>query len=208
MMTKFYLHPYDPFTTIRQHPARRYGQPPQTRPNSSLESAVMRKIHTPAIEFQITKDAFILRAEVPGIDGKDLDVQVSRQLVTISGNYQPEKTENQGRIRTEFRYGQLYRQIELPEPVVVDQLQATLKNGILTLTLPKVSATRPKVTKVSVKAETTPAQNPVPVEQMPTQLEPEEISEVTINDEQPQKSTSLVIESELSEDVWESNSAA
>jgi HSP20 family protein len=168
----------------------------------------MRNIHTPAIEFQITKDAFILRAEVPGIDGKDLDVQVSRQLVTIAGNYQPEKTENQGRIRTEFRYGQLYRQIELPEPVMVDQLQATLKNGILTLTLPKVSATRPKVTKVSVNAQTTPVQNPVPVEQMPTQPKPEEISEVIINDEPQQKTTSLVIESELSEDVWENNSAA
>lgn len=204
MMTLLYRHPYIPLNHIRQNPYKRFGQPPQTHPNSSVQSAVMSKINTPAIEFQITKDAFILRAEVPGIDGKDLDVQVSQKMVTISGIYQPDNTENQGRIRTEFRYGQLYRQIELPEPIIVDQLQANLKNGILTLTLPKLSAIRPKVMKVNVQVEENPTQNQVPVENAPTPPQPEvSVTDFTSEVENPESSATLTSENELSEDVWE-----
>ena len=204
MITPLYRQSYIPLKSIRQNPYKRFGQPSQTHISFPLQSTVMSKINTPAIEFEITKDAFILRAEVPGIDGKDLDIQVSQKMVTISANYQPNSTENQGRIRTEFRYGQLYRQIELPEPIIVDQLQANLKNGILTLTLPKLSAVRPKVIKVNILGEESSEQNQVPVEDAPTPPQPQiSVTNFSSNIQHSESSDSLTPENELTKDVWE-----
>jgi HSP20 family protein len=94
----------------------------------------------PAIELNDVGAALVLRAEVPGVDAEHLDVQVSRDAVAIQGEYRSEqKTDEQGRFRSEFRYGNFRRVIPLRVPVQNDQVQAELKDGILTLTLPKVA---------------------------------------------------------------------
>lgn len=94
----------------------------------------------PAVELQDVGNALIVRAELPGIEAKDLDVQVGRDAVLIKGEYRAEqKTETNGRVRSEFRYGQFQRVIPLQVPVHNDQVQAELKDGILTLTLPKAN---------------------------------------------------------------------
>ena len=85
-----------------------------------------------------------------GVDANAGDVRVSQQAVVLSGQYQHKQTENQGRYRTEFRYGNFQRVIQLPMPVLNEQVQAELKDGILTLTLPKESSVRPKVFKVNI----------------------------------------------------------
>jgi len=105
----------------------------------------------PAVELQDTEDNVILRAEIPGVEGKDLDVRVTREAVAISGEHRHEKkTEERGNFRTEFRYGKFQRVIPLPVAVQNDQVQAEFKNGILTLTLPKVTEARRKVVKVNL----------------------------------------------------------
>jgi HSP20 family protein len=107
----------------------------------------------PAIELKSTDTDVILRAELPGIDAKDLDVQVSREAVSITGEYKTEsKTEDKEHqiYRSEFRYGSFQRVIPLPVAVENDQVKADFKDGILTLTMPRVAAERPKVVKVNV----------------------------------------------------------
>jgi HSP20 family protein len=107
---------------------------------------------TPAIELKTTETDVLLRAEIPGIEAKDLEVQVSREAVSISGNYQAEtKTEDQQMIHSEFRYGNFKRVVSLPNAVQNDQVKAEFKDGILTLTLPKVEADRPKVVKLNLE---------------------------------------------------------
>ncbi len=106
----------------------------------------------PAIELKNTETEVILRVELPGIEAKDLDVQVSRDTVSIAGEYKAEtKTETHQVIRSEFRYGSFKRVISLPNAVQNDQVQAEFKDGILTLTLPKLEADRPKVVKVNLE---------------------------------------------------------
>lgn len=108
---------------------------------------------TPAIELKSTDKEVILRAELPGIDAKDLDVQVSRETVSLSGEYKTEtKTEDKEHqiYRSEFRYGNFQRVIPLPVAVENDQVKADFKDGILTLSMPRIEAERPKVVKVSV----------------------------------------------------------
>jgi HSP20 family protein len=105
----------------------------------------------PAIELQDTDDNVILRAEIPGIEGKDLDVRVTREAVAITGEHRYEKkAEEKGFFRSEFRYGKFGRVIPLPVAVQNDQVKADFTNGILTLTLPKVEAAKNRVVKLNL----------------------------------------------------------
>lgn len=109
----------------------------------------------PAVELQDTEDNVILRAEIPGVEGKDLDIRVTREAVAISGEHRYEKkAEEKGFFRTEFRYGKFQRVIALPVAVQNDKVQAEFNNGILTLTLPKVTEARRKVVKVNLADRT------------------------------------------------------
>lgn len=123
---------------------------------SERQSAMSWK---PAIELQDTEENLLLRAEIPGVDGKDINVHVTREAVAISGEHRFEKkTEEKGFFRSEFRYGNFQRVIPLPVPIQNDQVKADFKDGILTLTLPKVTEARRTVVKLNLgdSASTTP----------------------------------------------------
>ena len=106
---------------------------------------------TPAIELKDENDHLVVRAEIPGVEAKDLDVQVAREAIAIAGeNRYEKKTEENGFYRSEFRYGKFQRTIPLPVPVENDKVQADFNNGILTLTLPKAEDLRRKVFKVNL----------------------------------------------------------
>lgn len=107
--------------------------------------------YMPAAEMQETADAIHLKLEVPGLEAKDLDVQVTAEAVSISGERKSEtKTEEKGVTRSEFRYGRFQRVIPLPTRIQNDKVQAEYKNGVLTLTLPKAEAEKNKVVKVNI----------------------------------------------------------
>jgi len=105
----------------------------------------------PAAELEETDDAIHLKLEVPGIEAKDINVEVTPEAVSISGERKTEtKTEERGMNRSEFRYGRFQRIIPLPSLVQNDKVQAEYKDGILRLTLPKSEAERQKVVKVNI----------------------------------------------------------
>ncbi|NEQ36449.1 MAG: Hsp20/alpha crystallin family protein [Okeania sp. SIO3I5] len=106
---------------------------------------------TPAAEMQENHDAIDLKLEIPGLEAKDLDVQVTAEAVAIKGERRQEtKTESQGMTRSEFRYGGFQRVISLPARVQNDQVKADYKDGILYLHLPKAEAEKNKVVKVNI----------------------------------------------------------
>ncbi|MGE5655374.1 MAG: Hsp20/alpha crystallin family protein, partial [Actinomycetota bacterium] len=105
----------------------------------------------PAIELEDAGDYFRLKAQLPGIDPKDIDVQVTREAVAISGERKSEhQEEKSGYFRSEFRYGKFHRVLALPAQIQNEQVQAEFKDGILTLTLPKVTEARNKVVKINL----------------------------------------------------------
>jgi|ERR671933_845359 HSP20 family protein len=105
----------------------------------------------PPAELHETPEAIQLKLEIPGMEAKDLDVQVTAEAVSISGERKSEtKTEAKGVTRTEFRYGQFRRVIPLPTPIQNEKVQADYKDGILSLILPKVEAEKTKVVKVNI----------------------------------------------------------
>ncbi|MBD2014603.1 Hsp20/alpha crystallin family protein [Microcoleus sp. FACHB-53] len=105
----------------------------------------------PPAEIHETPEAIQLKLEIPGMEAKDLDVHVTAEAVSISGERQSEiQSEEKGVTRSEFRYGQFRRVIPLPTPIQNDKVKADYKNGILSLTLPKVEAEKTKVVKVNI----------------------------------------------------------
>lgn len=105
----------------------------------------------PAAEMEETPEAIHLKLEVPGMDAKDLDIQVSAEAVSISGERKEEtQTEDKGMTRSEFRYGSFRRVIPLPTRVQNTSVNAEYKDGILNLTLPKAEEEKNKVVKVNV----------------------------------------------------------
>lgn len=116
----------------------------------------------PAVELRDTEDSLVLQAEIPGIEGKDLDVQVTRKAVAISGERRYEQENSPKRyFRFEFQYGKFERVVLLPVAVKNNQVKAKFANGILTLTLPKVEAVSKRVVKLNlVEVVQTPTADP------------------------------------------------
>jgi len=111
----------------------------------------------PAVELQEREDSLVLRAEIPGIEAKDLDVRVTREAVAITGEHRYErKAEEAGFFQSEFRYGKFQRVISLPVAIENDRVNAEFKNGILTLTLPKVTEARRTVVKLNLGEDPAP----------------------------------------------------
>ncbi|MFM6406924.1 MAG: Hsp20/alpha crystallin family protein, partial [Microcystis sp.] len=105
----------------------------------------------PAAEMTETPEAVQLKLEIPGMEAKDLNVEVTADSLTINGERKSEiKTEEEGFTRTEFRYGKFHRVIPLPVQVDNNNVTAEYKDGILNLTLPKAEEEKNKVVKVSI----------------------------------------------------------
>jgi HSP20 family protein len=105
----------------------------------------------PSVEMDETNEEIHLKLEIPGLEAKDLDIQVSENSVAIAGERKEEtKTEEKGMVRSEFHYGKFERVIPLTTSVQNDKVKAEYKNGILSLTLPKSEEGKHKVVKVEV----------------------------------------------------------
>ena len=108
-------------------------------------------VRVPAAEINETEDAIHLKVELPGMDAKDLDVQVTENAVAISGDRSTKnKTEDNGRTVTEFHYGKFQRVIPLNTRIQNTNVTAEYKDGILNLTLPKAEQEKNKVVKVNL----------------------------------------------------------
>ena len=120
---------------------------------ASNDRGSMRQSFLPLAEMEQTEDAIHLKVEVPGMNVDDLDVQVTKEAVMISGDRKTNfKSEQNGMTRSEFRYGKFSRTIPLPMPIDNTRVQGDYQDGILTLELPKLQKEETKVTKVNLRS--------------------------------------------------------
>ncbi|HKM38986.1 MAG TPA: Hsp20/alpha crystallin family protein [bacterium] len=93
----------------------------------------------PAIDLYEENDAFILKAEIPGVEPEDVDITVSTENITLRGVLDRKHEEQrQGYIRSERHQGEFARSLTMPAEIKPDQAKATFKNGVVTVVLPKV----------------------------------------------------------------------
>jgi HSP20 family protein len=106
----------------------------------------------PKIDLAETKDALVVKAEIPGIEPKEIALTLQDQMLTIKGEKKHEKEEkDEHYYRAERAYGAFARNLRLPAPVDGGKVTATFKNGVLTVTLPKTAAA--KGATIPIKAE-------------------------------------------------------
>lgn len=99
-----------------------------------------------------TKNDVVVKAALPGMKPEEVDISISGETLTIKGEHKEEKEIKEAEyIRREHRYGTFSRTVTVPVAIQSDKAQATFENGILTLTLPKAEAVRPKQIKVKAK---------------------------------------------------------
>ena len=106
----------------------------------------------PAIDLEETDDAYIVKAELPGMKKEDIKLSISENALTISGERKMER-EDKGKTyhRVEMAYGKFLRTIQFPGEVDPDKAKATYKDGILTITIPKSEKAKPKEIEIEVK---------------------------------------------------------
>ena len=105
----------------------------------------------PAVDLYENKDAFMVRAELPGMKREDIDITYHDGAVTISGERKYEEKPNDTETyRSERFFGRFHRTLTLPKPVQSEKAKATYKDGILTVVLPKTAEAKPKQIEVSV----------------------------------------------------------
>ena len=107
----------------------------------------------PAVDIYETENELVLKADLPDVDLKDIDVRVENQTLTISGERTFEKKDTtKGYHRIERNYGSFVRSFSVPSSFDTENIAAEFKNGVLSVTLPKKEAAKPRQVKVEVKA--------------------------------------------------------
>ena len=105
----------------------------------------------PPMDIEETADEFIVTAELPGVDPKDVEITAVGNELTIRGEVKSEEVEGRMPHRRERRVGMFMRSLTLPTNVDADKVRAECKNGVLTLVLPKREEAKPRAIKIETK---------------------------------------------------------
>ena len=120
------------------------GEHPQLRTFGNVD---------PAVEVADTTDTVVIKAQVPGMQKDQIQVQIANDVLTIKGEKreeEEEKKEEKNYHRREFRYGAFSRAIALPAAVQAAKAQAQLKDGVFQITIPKIAESKTKAIPIQV----------------------------------------------------------
>jgi len=107
----------------------------------------------PAVDIYETPNELVVKADLPEVNEKDIDIRVENNLLTIRGERKLEKSvSEENYLRVERTYGAFSRSFSLPNTVNPEAIKAEYKNGTLTVTLPKREESKPRQVKVTVNA--------------------------------------------------------
>lgn len=139
--------PFDELSTLRNRMDRLWS-----RVTADEDTALFD--WSPTTDVVETKDEIVLKSELPGIDEKDVDVEIENGMLTIKGERKAEaETEEKGFRRIERSYGTFFRSFTLPANVEPNKIAAIFTNGMLEVHLPKKEEAKPRAVKVEVKKQ-------------------------------------------------------
>lgn len=106
----------------------------------------------PSVDIEEEDDKYLIKADLPGVDKKDIEVKLENGVLSIRGEKQTETETGKGtkRHRTERFHGTFARSFTLPEAVKADQVDASYKDGVLKLVIPKAEEVKPKAIDIKV----------------------------------------------------------
>jgi HSP20 family protein len=105
---------------------------------------------TPAVDVKEEDDRFLIQADIPGVDPKDIEVHMDKGMLTIKGERKSEaRDEHNGYKRVERVYGSFFRRFTMPDTADAENIKAESKNGVLEIVIPKKPAEQPRRIEVS-----------------------------------------------------------
>ncbi len=110
-----------------------------------------RRVYTPAVDIIERKDDIIVIADMPGVDETSVDIMIEKNVLTLYGRVEADIPEKHVLYLSEYGIGDFQRVFTLTDEVDREKIQATVKNGVLRIVLPKAEAV--KTRKIAVKAE-------------------------------------------------------
>src|SRR5438067_11990165 len=142
---------WEPFrgaTSLQDHVNRLFNDDFERRGEESSLTA-----WAPAVDIYETEHELVVKADLPEVDPKDLDIRVENNILTIRGERKFEKKVNEEHyLRVERSYGSFASSFSLANTVNPDAIKADFQNGVLTLSIPKREEAKPKQIKVNVAA--------------------------------------------------------
>ncbi len=115
------------------------------------EGELSTRTWAPPVDIYETENDIVLKAELPGMDPKDVDVKVEDNTLYLKGERKFEKeVMNENYHRVERSYGSFARSFSLPNSISAEKVKAEFKDGLLTLTLPKREEAKPKTIRIDV----------------------------------------------------------
>lgn len=145
--------PFREFSTLQDRMNRLFRESygPEGRDESLTTSQF-----APPVDVYEDEHNVVLKVEVPGIDEKNIDVQVENNVLTVHGERKVEKEEKEENFRRiERQYGSFTRTFTLPSTVDAERIQADYDKGVLKIVLPKKAEAKPKQIKVNVGTQKT-----------------------------------------------------
>ena len=107
---------------------------------------------SPTVDIEEDDNNYLIRADVPGVEKKDIDVHLDNGVLSISGEKKVEKETGKGtkQHRTERYYGSFSRRFTLPTAIKPDKVDASYKDGVLSLKIPKAEEAKPKSIEIKI----------------------------------------------------------
>ena len=142
---------YEPFsflTRLQDELSRNRGLWPVL---GDEDSSIVTSHWVPAVDVKEEANQFVITADIPGVNPKDIEVTAENNMLTIKGERKTESTEEkEGYKRMERSRGTFYRRFSMPDTADVDKIKADSKNGVLQLTIPKRESVKGR--KIEVKS--------------------------------------------------------
>jgi HSP20 family protein len=143
-MTLVRYEPWNLFENL-QHDVNRLLSATPSRIANEDDSSVATSRWTPTVDIREETDRFVIHADVPGVDPKDIEVTMDRGVLAIRGTRtKPDETPETGYARAERIHGTFYRRFSLPDTADADRIEAVGNHGVLEIVIPKREEVQPK----------------------------------------------------------------
>ena len=122
----------------------------KTQNTAATERIRNVKTFVPRVDIYETRDALFLIADMPGVDEKTVDVELEKNILTISGRVEDSKVKDHTLVFSEYEVGDYERAFTLSDEIDREKIKAIVKQGVLRLELPKAEKVKPK--KITIQA--------------------------------------------------------
>jgi HSP20 family protein len=151
LMNVIRFNPFPEITTLRDQINRLIDDAAQPRADGG--AAPNGRLWAPPVDVVENENELTLRLDLPGVDLQAIDIQLTGETLTLRGERRFERREGEGYVHMERPYGTFQRSFNLSVPVQPDGVRADYKDGVLTVTLPKQEAVKPRKIQIQTAGQ-------------------------------------------------------